>query len=352
MKATNSDLWREVFCLLRSGGSLARIQARQVFDEIMSGQASEAAVAGLLGALSVKAETVEELVGAAEAMRERCTRIACDAECMDTCGTGGDGLSTFNVSTTAAIIAAAAGATVAKHGNRSTTRKSGSTEVLAVLGVDVEANPETVERSLRDVRIGYLNARRLHPAMKFAAVARQAIPGRTIFNLLGPLTNPAGARRQLVGVPAEPLMVTMGEALLRLGAVHAWVVHGADGLCDLTITAKSTVVEIKDGKLHRFNVSPEEVGLKRGTLEELLVDSPESSASAIEEIFQGRKGARRDHSLLNAGAALVVAGRAADLKMGVAMAAESVDSGAAADTLSRWRRMSRAAYMDRSGRAS
>lgn len=331
-----NDELKTVFDLLASRRDLTREQSRSTFERIMSGQLVDGAAAALLGALLVKGESVEELVGAAQAMRAAAIPIRCDAECIDTCGTGGDGVSTFNVSTAAAIIAAAAGATVAKHGNRSTTRASGSTELLSRLGIDVDAAPATVERSLREVRIGYLNARQLHPAMRFAAPVRAAIPGRTIFNLLGPLTNPAGARRQLVGVPEPGLTETIASALFRLGATHAWVVHG-DGLCDLTITGETSVSELRDGRFRRFCIAPEEVGLCRGPLDALRVGSPEDSAAAVLGVLRGEVGPRRDHTLLNAGAALVVAGRAEDLRSGVEQAARVIDDGAALSTLNRWR---------------
>lgn len=332
----SSDL-RSVFEHITAGNDLTVDETSGVFERIMAGQVGEALIGALLGALLTKGECVDELVGAAQVMRANALRIQCDPNAIDTCGTGGDGISTFNVSTTAAIIAAAAGATVAKHGNRSSTRVSGSTEVLTELGIDVEAGRESVERSLREVRIGYLNARLLHPAMKYAAPVRQAIPVRTIFNLLGPLTNPAGARRQLVGVPRLDLGETIAEALRRLGAVKAWVVHGSNGLCDLTVTGPTTVIELHDGALRRFTITPEIVGLPRGELGDLLVRTPAESAARVRAILNGEKSAARDHALLNAGAALVVAGVVDTLSAGVSMAAEAVDSGLALDTLERWR---------------
>jgi anthranilate phosphoribosyltransferase len=211
---------KDVFHQVTNGRDLTREQSSQVFAQIMDGKTSQSTLAALLGALATKGECVDELVGAAEAMRARMHPVRCDLECIDTCGTGGDGISTFNVSTTAAIIAAAAGATVAKHGNRSTTRVSGSTEVLTKLGVDVDASIDTVERCLAEIRIGYLNAGLLHPAMKYAAPVRQAIPTRTIFNLLGPLTNPAGARRQVLGVPRLDLLDTIAQTLHNLGSTR------------------------------------------------------------------------------------------------------------------------------------
>ena len=240
------------------------------------------------------------------------------------------------MSTTAGIIASGAGATVAKHGNRSTTRVSGSTEVLTELGLDVNAEVAVVERSLAEARIGYLNARLLHPAMKYAAPVRQAIPVRTIFNLLGPLTNPAGAKRQVLGVPHLDLVDTIAGALLELGTDHAWVVHGDDGLRDLTITSATTVVEVRGGELHRMRISPDDVGLQKAALESLRVESAHQSAAVLNRILQGEQGPKRDHAILNAGAALVVAGIAEDIREGVTLAGRAIDTGAARDTLARW----------------
>lgn len=315
-----------------------RSQAKWVFDRMMSGEVEEAMFGDLLTALVDKGESVDELVGAAEAMRAKVIRIRCDAECIDTCGTGGDGISTYNVSTTAAIIAAAAGATVAKHGNRSTSRVSGSTEVLTELGIDVEAPAAVVEQCLAEVRIGYLNARNLHPAMKYAAPIRQALPFRTTFNLLGPLTNPAGARRQVLGVPRPELLEKMAGALLELGAEHAWVVHG-DGLCDLTVTGSTTIVEVRAAGLSRIEVRPSDVGLGDASIEDLMVPTPKASAEAVMGILRGDRGPKRDHALMNAGAALVVAGLVADLGDGVALAREAIDDGRARETLEGWIRL-------------
>jgi anthranilate phosphoribosyltransferase len=332
-----NDPLRHALERLRRGEGLDVATARGLFDGIMDEALAAPAVAAVIGALLVKGESVEELVGAAQAMRARVIRVRCDdARAIDTCGTGGDGVSTFNVSTTAAIIAAAAGATVAKHGNRSSTRRSGSTEVLTELGIDVDAEPTVVERSLRDAGIGYLNARQLHPAMKAVAAIRQAIPVRTIFNLLGPLTNPAGVRRQLVGVPRMDLLETVAGALQRLGVEHAWVVHGYGSICDLSIAGASTVCEVTQSGIVRFEVDPAHAGLPRGELRDLMVESPQESARAVRSILSGEPGTRRNHALWNAGAALVVAGLAPSLPEGVGKAAAAIDSGAAAGKLRQW----------------
>ncbi len=319
------------------GAGLSREQARHAFDLIMDGQLPVEKVVEFVVYLRDKGESVEELIGAAESMRARVTRVACEADCIDTCGTGGDGISTFNVSTTAAIVAASAGAVVAKHGNQSTTRVSGSSEVLRELGIDIDAPVASVERDLREHGIGYLNARVLHPAMRHAVPVRAAIPTRTIFNLLGPLTNPAGAKRQLLGVPHESLMEKMALVLQSLGAVHVWMVHGGDGLCDLTATTTTKVIELKDGQLRAFEISPEMVGLARCGLDELCVSTPQASARVVLDVLSGASGGPRDHTLLNSGAALVVAGVVDDLQEGVARSKQAIDSGAAMATLEHWR---------------
>ncbi len=326
----------DVLATVVAGQNLSRSQARRVFDTIMSGSSEPALIAGFLTALATKGETVEEITGAAEAMRARLTPIRCPPDAIDTCGTGGDGISTFNVSTTAALIAAAAGAGVAKHGNRSTTRASGSAEVLEALGVNIQADVATVEGCLADVGIGFLFAPSLHPAMRYAAPVRQALGIRTVFNLLGPLVNPAGVRRQVVGVPRPDLTETLAEVLRELGSVHVWVVHGADGLCDLTATGPSRVTELRDGRIRTLEITPAECGLNtRASVDDLRVDSPAASAVAVRAILAGERSARRDHALLNAAAALIVAGIADGMPDGVARAAQAVDSGAAADTLAR-----------------
>jgi anthranilate phosphoribosyltransferase len=328
---------RSLFEKVAARSDLTRAEAHRLFEHVMTGQVPDLVLAAILGALRAKGLSVGELVGAAEAMRAHSIKVRSPADAIDTCGTGGDGISTFNVSTTAAIIAAAAGATVAKHGNRSNTRASGSTEFLEAIGIDTEAPTEVVERSLAEARIGYLNARQLHPAMRHAAPVRMALKVRTIFNFLGPLTNPAGVTRQVLGVPRDDMLDLMAGALRELGARHAWVVRGSDGLCDLTITGETTVVEVRGGTPRRFVVTPEDVGLPRGPSEALRVSSAEQSAAVASRILDGETGTPRDHALLNAGAALVVAGVVDGLAMGVERAARAVDDGSARGTLQRWR---------------
>lgn len=318
------------------GLDLSVEEAREAFERIMSGQAGEVDIAALLTALACKGECVDELVGAAEAMRQNATPVRCDDEnAIDTCGTGGDGISTFNVSTAAAIVAAAAGATVAKHGNRTHTRASGSAEALDALGVNIEADVPTVERCLEEARVGFLFAIKLHPAMKYAGPVRKALGIRTIFNLLGPMTNPAGVKRQVLGVNRPELTETIAEVLGGLGAVHAMVVHGMDGLCDLTVTGPSRVSELRDGQVKTYQIEPGELGLGTASIEALRVDSPQASAAAIRDVLAGKSGPHRDMVLLNAAAALVVAGKADDPPDGVAKASGAIDSGAADETLTR-----------------
>lgn len=318
------------------GRDLTRAEASAAFTEIMSGLATDESIMKFLAALADKGECVEEIVGAAEVMRHNVTPVICDdPDAVDTCGTGGDGISTFNVSTAAALIAAGAGATVAKHGNFTTTRKSGSANVLQALGVQIEISPETITRCMREAKFGFLFAARLHPAMKYAAAARKKLARRTIFNLLGPLTNPAGVRRQVVGVARPELLMLIAEVLQQLGARQAMVVHGHDGLCDLTITGPSSYAELRDGRLQSFTISPDQLGLASATLDTLCIASPEESAEVVRSILRGESGPRREHTLLNAAAALVVAGRAADLRSGIALGAESIDSGAAQEVLER-----------------
>jgi anthranilate phosphoribosyltransferase len=316
--------------LLKDSTSLTREQCRAVFEQIMTGRVEPGPMGEFLTLLAAKGETVDEIAGAADVMNEKVTRVRCDApNVIDTCGTGGDGISTFNVSTTAAIIAAAAGAVVAKHGNYTHTRASGSAEAMRELGIPLDASVSTLEACLRECGIAFLFAPQLHPAMKYAGPVRKQLGIRTIFNLLGPLTNPAGARRQVLGVPRPELTETIGEVLAARGAEHCWVVHG-EGLCDLTITGTTRVTEVREGRLRAFEVHPSDAGLGVAALEELLVSSPRESAETIQHILSGaERAARRDHAILNAAAALIVAGVCTDLREGVRRAAEAVDTGAA-----------------------
>lgn len=312
------------------GRALSREEMARVFEDLVTGGIAPERVEAFLVALSARGETVDELVGAATVMRRHVTDILCpDPDAIDTCGTGGDGISTFNVSTAAAIIAAGAGATVAKHGNRTNTRASGSAEVLTALGVNIDAPSQVVERCLREVRIGFLFAAKLHPVMGNVVAIRRRIGRPTIFNYVGPLTNPARVRRQIIGVPREELVDKIAAALCELGVVQGFVVHGGDGLCDLTVTTTSLCAEIRDGRVRTYEVAPEEAGLARSSLSSLLVSGPGESAEAIRAILRGQRGPRRDHALMNAAIALMAAGIAGNLRHGAKEAAESIDSGRA-----------------------
>jgi anthranilate phosphoribosyltransferase len=329
-----SDLIDRLTATARAGRNLTRQDSAAAFTEIMSGGVADAQIEQFLAALADKGEAVEEIVGAAEIMRRHVTPIECaDPDAVDTCGTGGDGISTFNVSTAAAIVAAGAGATVAKHGNRTNTRKSGSAEVMRALGVNIEAPPEIVARCIREAGIGFLFAAQLHPAMKHALAARKKLGRRTIFNLLGPLTNPAGVRRQVIGVASPALLDKIPQALTELGALRALVVHGHGGVCDFSISGTSRYVELRDGRLIPGTIAPQDVGLAGAPIEVLLTDSPEASADMIRAVLSGQAGPCRDCTLLNAAAALAAAGVAESLADGVARGAESIDSHAAAHKL-------------------
>ena len=313
---------------------LSEKECEEAMSLIMSGKATEAQVAGFLVALRMKGETVEEITGCARAMRAAATKIDVQGlDPVDTCGTGGDRKGTFNVSTVAALVTAGAGVPVAKHGNRSVSSGSGSADVLKTLGVNIEAPPEVAEECIREVGMGFLFALTLHKAMKFAIGPRREMGVRTVFNILGPLTNPAGARRHLLGLFSGDLLETIAGVLLKLGAEKAMIVHGADGLDELTICAESFVAEIDAGAIRTWQLTPESVGLRRAQLGDLLVEGPEQSAEVIHSVLSGRQGPQRDITLLNAGAAVYVGGKAASLEEGMQAAAESIDSGRAQQVL-------------------
>jgi anthranilate phosphoribosyltransferase len=312
------------------GGSLTEPEAVEVMDLIMSGEATPAQIGAFLVALRMKGETIEEITGFARVMRARATRIACRAyPLVDTCGTGGDGSNTFNISTVSAFVAAGAGATIAKHGNRAASSKAGSADLLVALGVNIEVPPERVAACIDEMGIGFLFAPLLHSAMRFAIGPRREIGVRTVFNMLGPLTNPAGATAQVMGVYAADLIEPVAHVLSNLGAERAFVVHSEDGLDEMTVTAPTRVAEVKNGSVSLYTVTPGAVGLPVSALASLRGGSIEENAAIARAVLQGEQGARRDVVLLNASAALVAAGRAADFREGIRMAARSIDSGAA-----------------------
>jgi anthranilate phosphoribosyltransferase len=320
---------------LIAGEDLARAEVRDLFGALMDGALSDVHKTAVLVALAAKGESADEIAGAAEAMRERVVAIPHRRpDAVDTCGTGGDGAGTFNISTAAALVAAAGGAPIAKHGNRSVSSRSGSADVLAELGVDLELEPQQLGRALEEVGIAFLFAPRLHPAMKEVMPVRRELGVRTLFNVLGPLTNPAGARRQLLGVYSADLVEPIGRVLLELGSVHALVVHGSDGLDELTTTGPSQVCEVRDGALAVYTVEPGRFGLPRRALDELAGGDPRQNALVMREILEGRGSPPlAEITRLNAGAALYVAGRAPDLETGVELAGSLLESGAGAEVL-------------------
>jgi anthranilate phosphoribosyltransferase len=329
------DRMKALLALVAGGRSLSVDQAREAFEIMMAGDATPAQVGGFLMALRVRGETVDELTGGARVLRERMVKVAAPDHALDTCGTGGDASGTFNVSTAAALVVAACGVPIAKHGNRALSSKAGSADILAALGVNIDADPAQVERSIREAGIGFMMAPRHHGAMRHVAGPRVELGTRTIFNLLGPLANPAGARRQLLGVFASDWIEPLARVLGQLGAERAWVVHGSDGLDELTTTAASEVAELHAGRVRTFEVTPEQAGLPRARPEDLRGADAETNADALRALLDGVRGPYRDIVLLNSAAALVIAERAEDLRSGVAQAVAAIDRGAAKAVLAR-----------------
>ena len=320
---------------LLDGRDLSRGDAREVMGEIMAGEATPAQIGGFLIALRAKGETADEITGCAEAMRAHVLAVRPRREdLVDTAGTGGDGAHTINISTAAALVAAAAGAAVAKHGNRAVSSACGSADVLEALGFTLEQEPERIAQSIDELGFGFLFAPSHHPAMRHAAPVRKELATRTVFNVLGPLTNPAGARAQVVGVYSEQLVRTIAEVLAQLGARRAFVVHGAGGIDELSPVGLNLVAEVVDGAVLERTLDPEaELGLPRCTVEELRGGSPAENAGALREIVDDADGGRRSAVLLNAAGAIAAAGHAADLREGLEVARQTVDSGAAAERL-------------------
>ncbi|MEO0361025.1 MAG: anthranilate phosphoribosyltransferase [Pseudomonadota bacterium] len=310
-------------------GPLSRAEAEQAFDVVMSGDATPAQIGGFLMALRTRGETVDEYAAAAAVMRAKATRVAGGEDAIDVVGTGGDGKGTLNISTAAAFVVAGAGVKVAKHGNKALSSKSGTADALTALGVDVMVEAPVAEAALAEVGICFMMAPMHHPAMRFVGPARVELGTRTIFNILGPLTNPAGARRQLTGAFSPALIRPMAEVLRALGSDAAWLVHGDDGTDELSIAGPSRVAALKSGAIEEFEVAPEDAGLPRHPFEAIVGGEAGANAAAMRRLFEGEHGAYRDAVLLNAAAALVVADAAADLKEGAAKAAESLDAGAA-----------------------
>lgn len=338
---------KEAIAKVVRGQGLTEQEAAEAMTEIMSGEATDAQIASYITALRMKGETVEEITGSAKVMRRFATPIRVKAvvdldredinidreTILDTCGTGGDNTSTFNVSTATAFVVAACGLTVAKHGNRSVSSACGSADVLEALDVNVNVAPEKVEECLNKIGIGFLFAPALHGAMKHAIGPRKQIGIRTIFNILGPLTNPAGASAQVLGVYSGDLTEKMATVLRNLGSKCAWVVHGADGLDEISISGETSVAELRDSKIRTFNFKPEDFGLKSAPLSEIKGGDAGTNAGIVRSVLSGEKGPKRDIVLLNAAAGLFAGGKVKDLKEGVRMAAEAIDSGKAAAKL-------------------
>jgi anthranilate phosphoribosyltransferase len=335
---------REAIEKLVNRVSLSESETIEVMNQIMTGEATPLQVASFLTALRMKGETVEEITGAARVMREKAHRVKVGSNVvLDTCGTGGDQKGTFNISTTCAFVVAAAGVKVAKHGNRSVSSQSGSADVLAALGVKVDAPKECVETCIAEIGIGFLFAPLLHEAMKYAVQPRRDIGIRTIFNLLGPLTNPAMANYQLIGLYSGDLVGAIAHVLKNLGSICAMVVHGLEGLDEISLCGPTQVAELRNGEVREYLIEPEQLGLRRCALADLHGGSPEQSAAIVKEVLQGNQGPARDVVLLNSGAALYVSGSAGSVIDGMRLAAESIDSGRARDKLERLVRMTNAA---------
>ena len=325
---------QQAIARLVAGANLTEQEMVDVMNQVMTGEATPIQVGAFLTALRIQGETVEEVTGAARVMREKALHVdAGDGRVLDTCGTGGDGKNTFNISTTVAFVVAAAGVTVAKHGNRAVSSGSGSADVLGALGVKIDVPKATVERCLREVGIGFLFAPALHGAMKYAAAPRREVGIRTIFNLLGPLTNPAGATHQLIGIYDGALIETVAQVLGNLGSRRAMVVHGDEGLDEISIGGPTAVAEWKDGSVARYVLHPGELGFETQPATRFTAADPAECAAMVTAVLKGETGPARDVVLINSGAALCVSERAATVAEGVSLARERIDSGAALDKL-------------------
>jgi anthranilate phosphoribosyltransferase len=335
---------REAIERLVKRSNLSEDETIDVINQIMTGEATPLQVASFLTALRMKGESVVEITGAARVMREKAYRVQVGSKVvLDTCGTGGDQKGTFNISTASALVAAGAGVDVAKHGNRSVSSHSGSADVLAALGVKVDAPKERVEQCIQQIGIGFLFAPLLHEAMKYAVQPRRDIGIRTVFNLLGPLTNPAMANHQLIGVYDSDLVPVIAHVLKKLGSARAMVVHGMEGLDEISLSGPTKIAELRQGEVKEYTVDPEKIGFKICSLDALHASSAAESAAIIKRIFQGEKGPARDVVLLNSGAALYVSGRAESLEHGTRVAADSIDSGRARHKLEQLAQLTNAA---------
>ncbi|KRR11463.1 anthranilate phosphoribosyltransferase [Bradyrhizobium jicamae] len=327
------DDLKSIIGKVATGATLSRDEAASAFDAMMSGEATPSQMGGLLMALRVRGETVDEITGAVSAMRGKMLRVKAPADAVDVVGTGGDGSGSVNVSTCASFIVAGAGVPVAKHGNRALSSRSGAADVLASLGVKIDLTPDQVGRCVAEAGIGFMFAPAHHPAMKNVGPTRVELATRTIFNLLGPLSNPAGVKRQMVGVFSRQWVQPLAQVLKNLGSESVWVVHGSDGLDEITLTGPSFVASLDNGKITTFEIKPEDAGLVCCNNDALKGGDADANAEALQGVLNGKPSPYRDVALLNAAAALIVAGRARDLKEGVALGVKSLDSGAAAARL-------------------
>ncbi len=330
-----TDEFKGLIAKAATGAALSREEAARGFDTMMSGEATPSQMGGLLMALRVRGETVDEITGAVTAMREKMLRVRAPVDAIDVVGTGGDASGSFNISTCAAFIVAGAGVPVAKHGNRALSSRSGAADVLGALGVNIDLPPGQVSRCIREAGIGFMFAPAHHPAMKNVGPTRVELGTRTIFNLLGPLSNPAGVKRQMVGVFSRQWIEPLAYVLKNLGSDAAWVVHGSDGLDEITTAGATYVAALENGVVRTFEITPEDVGLERIKPEALRGGEAKENALALSDVLKGKKGAFRDVAMLNAAAGLVVAGHAKELKQGLALAQTSIDSGEAASRLQR-----------------
>jgi len=330
-----ADEFRALIAKVATGASLTRDEAAAAFDRMMSGEATPSQMGGLLMGLRVRGETVDEITGAVTTMRAKMLGVKAPADAVDVVGTGGDASGSYNISTCAAFIVAGAGVPVAKHGNRALSSKSGAADVLQALGVKIDLSAEQVGACIRDAGIGFMFAPAHHPAMKNVGPTRVELGTRTIFNLLGPLSNPASVKRQMIGTFSKQWTEPMAQVLNNLGSESVWVVHGSDGLDEITTSGSTSVAELKGGKIRSFEVTPEDAGLKRVKPEALRGGDAEHNAKALLDVLKGKPGPYREVAVLNAAAALIIAGKAENLKEGAALAAKAVDSSEAEARLDR-----------------
>jgi anthranilate phosphoribosyltransferase len=330
-----SDDFKGIIAKAASGTALTRDEAAHAFDRMMSGEATPSQMGGLLMALRVRGETVDEITGAVSTMRAKMQKVAAPPDAIDVVGTGGDASGSFNVSTCAALIVAGAGVPVAKHGNRALSSRSGSADVLGALGVKIDLRPDEITRCIYEAGIGFMFAPAHHPATKNVAATRVELGTRTIFNLLGPLSNPAGVKRQMIGAFSRQWIEPMAQVCKNLGSECVWIAHGSDGLDEITTSGPTHIAALENGNVRTFEINPEDIGVARAKPETLRGGDADINAAALMGVLKGEKGPYRDIAVLNASASLVVAGRAKDLKEGAALATKSLDSGAAKGRLER-----------------